>query len=138
MPTRQLSQSVWLERKAGNERLIQLLGFKCEHFDCQQPYLVDTFAVHEWCVSGHDLQNVDYDEIWLFILLHPFNLMLLHNSPCHIEKRPSKEAARQAIGKRMSGFWKEYGLKNVEEAERDFKSGCEYFVQRGMLKNSLV
>lgn len=138
MPTRQLTPLIWKARAANTEKLVQLLGYKCEHPQCQRPYYSSGLAVHEWCVAGNDLRGVDYEEVWLFILLHPFNLLLLHNSPCHIERRPSKEAARAVVGRRMNLFWREYGLKNVEEAEKDFRSGCAYFVQRGFLKTLLL
>lgn len=101
MPARDLEtieKGLTEKRRNLKEEIFKERGF-CEHPDCKRCDQSE-LVLHEAIITCNDLKKIDDPTVWKLVLFSKSNLLLLHNSTCHINRTPSREQAYEIAVKR--------------------------------------
>ena len=134
MPTRILTPPAKDLRPAFINHLKNIVGH-CEHPACPFPNAPRTDLIaHEGLVAFGEMSGVIDSKLDLLLATSPANVFVLHNSPCHIEKRPSKEECILMLKKRSAWFWEEYGYPDARAAVAHFYGRLKELQEEGVFK----
>lgn len=133
MPTRKLSDEIQEDRRRLLGVFLSLLGNCCEHSGCPHIFIANP-NLHECLVPFNSISNVQSDDLDRLLGLHVANILLLCNSPCHLNRKPGPADSIQALKKRPRGFYEFFGFADFHDALRDFRCRLDSFYESGILK----
>lgn len=134
MPTRVLTEPAKSLRPHFIKTLKDELR-RCEHPNCPFPNAPrGDLIAHEGLASFGEMMGVENSRLDVLLATSPANVFVLHNSPCHIEKRPSREQCVEMLKRRSEWFWQKYGFRNAREAVVYFYGKLKELQEEGIFK----
>lgn len=136
MPTRKLPPEIRDLRKAFRAFLLSAIG-KCEHPKCSIPGVQNGLIIHEALVPVNWMTKNRKDkenELLKLLLFHPTNVLVLHNTPCHLDNCPSRETALEIVAQRSDNIYTQFQLSNHRYAIAHFYECFEVLQQKGIIK----